>query len=145
VRCHGGPVTGFCRSVIADLHLCTIWTSVWEKRCMLIHTILHDNVCFAHYPEMWISLLKWKCKQNSFEIYTASLQIFRGLYLAVCHKSFMSCRPSPSVQFSIQPFCMLWELWMVVIWHFCFNIWLSKCKGEWVYEVYCFSFFSSFI
>jgi hypothetical protein len=52
VRCYAGPVTGFCRSVIADLHLCTIWTSVQGKRCMLIHAVLHDNVCFAYYPEI---------------------------------------------------------------------------------------------
>jgi len=64
-----------------------------------------------------------------------TLQAYRfsgDFTLLSCHKSFMSCRPSPSVQFSIQPFCELLELLMVVIWHFCFNIWLSKCKGEWV-------------
>jgi hypothetical protein len=52
--------------------------------------------------------------------------------LLPCHKSFMNFIPSPSVQFSILPLCELLELPMIVIWHFCFNVWLSDCKGEWV-------------
>jgi hypothetical protein len=32
---------------------------------------------------MRIALFKWQCKPNSFEKYTAGLQIFRGLFFVV--------------------------------------------------------------
>ena len=127
VRCHGGPFTGFCRSVIAYLYLCTVWTSVWWKRCMLIHDFyMMFALLITHKPEFYF----WSGSVSKINLRNV-LQAYRfseGFTLL----SFTSHLWALSPLHSIQPFCMLLEMQIIVIWHFCFNIWLSKCKGEWV-------------